>query len=189
MKKDFIAFYFIFLATVLLFALIPSQTAELSPAFIESWKREITPSINYMTLEIVLNNLFVILALWLFSLIPIWMFYRKPRTPGDKERFIRFIYIVYILYFAKEGIRIGLDILGFSYTPYIFTLLTLILPHGITEIGAFALTGAFALNWAKSLDKSFKKPHPKHLIASTFLVIFSGILETTLTPYVFKTFL
>lgn len=188
-KKNFIAFYVFFLIILFSFALVPSEVQSLNPTFVESWKEEISPFVNYVTLEIILNNLFVVLVLWLFSIIPAWVYYKRPRNPEDEKRLIRTIYTAYTLYFIKEGIRNGLLILSFNYTPYIFTLITLILPHGVAEIGAFALTADISLEWVRGLSGEFKAPKIKHLTVPIILVVLSGILETTLTPYIFKTLL
>lgn len=191
MKKNFVVFYSSFMVAVLLLSLVSlgKEVPKLGEAFKEAWVSEIVLTLDRSTLEIILNNVFVMFALWLFSVIPAWLFYRRPRSPGDEEMLARIVYIAYILYFIKEGIRIGLELLDFHYTSYIFSLLTLILPHGIIEMGALALTGAFALDWATNLGNGFRFPKRKYFIIPTFLIVFSGILETTLTPYVFRSFL
>ena len=167
---------------------INQEVVILDENFKKMWINEIKPVIDNGTLSIILNNLFVVFALWLFSAVPKWVYRRRPRRLGDKKKLVSIIYIIYILYFIKEGVRVGLNLLGWNYTSYGFALLTLILPHGIVEIGAFALTGALAFNWATSLNR-FELPKIRSFIVPIILIIFSGVLETTLTPYIFKTFL
>ena len=95
-------------------------------------------------LYLALNNLGVLLLLWMVSAV--WLYY-GVRTPASRRRVCRLALYCYLFFFLKELFRINRTIADFSSSskiPYGDILVNLILPHGLIEYLAFALAAAFA---------------------------------------------
>ena len=146
---------------------------------------------NNAFLHLVLNNLAVLLLLWLVSAV--WIYYAACAA-APRGRIYRLALVCYLFFFSKEFLRINHSILQFSRDsniPYRDVLINLILPHGIIEYVAFALAAAFALLWlSSSLEKGgWRYPGHRAVILPASLVLLAAAIESTLTPYLYQVYL
>lgn len=137
---------------------------------------------------VALNNLGVLLLLWLVSAT--WLFYaRRAEIPG--KRACRWALFCYLFFFAKEMIRVARVLAAFSgrvNLPWARLFFTLILPHGAVEYTAFALGAAFALAWlGRSLERK-RRYYPGHpaVFIPAGMVLLAAVIETVVTPSLFK---
>ena len=195
MKRDFMVFYSPFVVINLVFILLSLnvEVVELNALIKKTWQETMTSAIDITTLGIIVNNLFVAAYLWVLPIYLMWIAFKNARSLKEKQNMLKLVYFVYLSYFIKETLTVSLSLFGFQRlnVTYLYSFLTLIMPHGLTEIGALALTAAFATQWMSSLinkDK-FELPPKEFFLIPATLIIFSGILETTLTPFLFRSFL
>ncbi len=140
---------------------------------------------------LVLNNLGVILLLWLVSAI--WIYY-AAHAGAPPRRIYRLALTCYLFFFLKEFFRINRSVAGFSRgsrIPYLDVMVNLVLPHGVIEYLAFALAAAFALVWlTRSLEKnSWYYPGHRAVILPVSLVVLAATVESTITPYLYEIYL
>lgn len=152
--------------------------------FYEAWAMQISPGVDGMTFEIILNNMFVVLLL--FGAVWFWR-YCAGRLSVPRSRKMLVMYLIYSFFFLKEIFRIVYLVSDFSRAfdlSSFFTFCTIILPHGLVEFLAFVLVMVFGCVWLGG--KRFKW---FYLCVPLLLVIVAGILETTLTDYLFRAYL
>ncbi len=142
-------------------------------------------------LYLALNNLGVLLLLWMVSAV--WLYY-GVRTPASRRRVCRLALYCYLFFFLKELFRINRTIADFSSSskiPYGDILVNLILPHGLIEYLAFALAAAFALAWLGSSLESERWRYPGHraVLIPASLILLAAAVESTLTPYLYRIYL
>ncbi len=142
-------------------------------------------------LYLALNNLGVLLLLWMVSAV--W-FYYGARIPVPRGRVYRLAFYCYLFFFLKELFRINGSIVDFSRgsrIPYGDVLVNLILPHGLIEYLAFALAAAFALIWLGSSLESGRWRYPGHraVFIPASLILLAAAVESTLTPYIYEIYL
>ena len=179
-----------FLTPLLLISTLSSEPMELGEAYKNMWAEGMTSYVNGETLGIIVNNLMVILIMCLFSIIPFTLYNRGEREEIDFKKVVWLVTIAYILYFIKEGMRAGLGLLNFPYASYFFGVFVLTLPHGIIEIIGFAIASSATLLYYKSEKSEVdKKVMYYYLLIAVGLILIAGLLETTLTPYLFRTFI
>lgn len=160
------------------------------------------PTIDISTLHIILTNSMVSVVLWLVSIFLCWMYYKRKNEVPDKDygKFIMKIgYLAYGFFFLKEGVRVGMSILDFQSSmniPYLPSFLTLILPHALFEFTAFISISILALRWLNSnienwenKEEGFIMPNKSYILIPLLLIISAGLVETTLTPYLFREYL
>ncbi len=140
---------------------------------------------------LMLNNLGVILLLWLVAAI--WIYYAAC-AGAPRRRICRLALGCYLFFFVKEIFRINRSIDVFSRgnsIPYLDVLINLILPHGVIEYLAFLLAAAFALLWlGRSLEEgSWHYPGHRALILPASLVVLAAAVESTITPYLYEIYL
>ena len=175
-----------FLTPLLLTSIFSSTPIEVGETYKAMWIEGMPSYVNIETVEIIINNTMVILIMCLFSIIPFTLYNNKERKTGDLKRVVWLVTVAYALYFAKEGIRAGLGLLDFPYVSYLFGVFILTLPHGIIEITGFAIASSATLSYHKSeIDK---KVMYQYLLLAVGLIVVAGLLETTLTPYLFRIF-
>lgn len=138
-----------------------------------------------------LNNLGVLLLLWLVSAI--WLYYAvRANVPG--KRVYRWALCCYLFFFLKESFRVTRSIVDFGRDfslPCRDVLLTLVLPHGVIEYLAFALAAAYALAWlGRSLKSSCRcYPGSGAIFIPASLIILAAVIESALTPYLFEIYM
>ncbi len=142
-------------------------------------------------LYLTLNNLGVLLLLWLVSAV--WICY-AAHTPAPQRRIRGLALFCYLFFFLKELCRINRSIAGFSRgsgIPYRDVLFSLVLPHGLIEYLAFALAAFFALLWlGSSLEKGcWHYPGHHALLIPASLILLAAAVESTLTPYFYHLYL
>lgn len=142
-------------------------------------------------LYLALNNLGVILLLWMVSAV--WIYY-AARIPAPQRRIYRLALSCYLFFFLKELFRINRSIVDFSRgsrIPYRDVLVNLILPHGLLEYLAFALAAVFALLWlARSLESGrWRYPGHRAVFIPASLILLAAAVESTLTPYLYEIYL
>lgn len=154
------------------------------------------PALNISTLQIIGVNVMVSLMLWGAVISMYLIFYRRKemQTVETKKLTFTLAYFACLFFFLKEGVRVGMSVVDFYYSvriPYLPATLTLILPHAIFEFMAFILVAIFALNWLKgSLEvETFAWPRPLIVIFPLILVVASALVETTMTPHLFQTYI
>lgn len=178
---------FSFLLPLIIISFFSSPPIELDAAYKSMWAEGMISEVSSETFSIIINNLFVAFVMCLFSIIPFLLFGKKYENHKDFKHIIIFVTIAYILYFTKEGVRAGLGLLDFSQTSYAFGVFVLTLPHGLLEIAGFAIAGSAIFHFFKNEISSSEIT--RYLILSIFMIITAGVLETTLTPYLFRTFI
>lgn len=174
-----------FLAPLILISFWATPPLEMTNQYRNMWAEGVPSYLNAETLGIILNNLFVMFVMCLFSILPFKIYYRKEREDKDFKQAVCLITGSYCMYFIKEGARAGFGLLSFPYATYWFGVIILVFPHGIIEIGGFALTASTMLEYYKTRDIKVLW----YLLISVILIIIAGVFETTLTPYLFRTFL
>lgn len=142
-------------------------------------------------LYLALNNLGVLLLLWLVSAV--WICY-AAHVSAPQRRIQGLALLCYLFFFLKELLRINRSIADFcrgSSLPYRDILLHLVLPHGVIEYLAFALAAAFALIWLGSTLKrgGWRWPGHRALLLPASLVLLAAAVESTLTPYLYQLYL
>lgn len=176
-----------FLTPLLLTSIFSSTPIEVGETYKAMWIEGMPSYINVETLGIIINNTMVILIMYLFSIIPFTLYNNEEREEEDFKKVVWLVTIAYALYFAKEGLRIGLGLLDFPYVSYSFGVFILTLPHGIIEVTGFAIASASIFKYYKS--EINKKVMYQYLLFAIGLIVVAGLLETTLTPYLFRSFL
>ena len=151
------------------------------------------PIVDISTLEIIVINSFVALCLW-FSVLLIYYFFHKRQEGKYQYKFILYLAIFCNAFFyIKEGLRMGYTVYSFSESmgiPYASSFLTLIFPHLIPEFTAFIITSILSMQWISEKMKYGKTNVSLKLFLIPFVIlIFAGIVETTLTPFVFRSYL
>lgn len=151
------------------------------------------PKIDTFTLEILIINSIVMLCLWLISFLIYIVFYKR------KEIKYKPIHVMYValfcnaFFYLKEGVKMGYTIYEFSKSfglPYFFSFFTLILPHLIFEFTAFIMASAISLKWLyDKISSKTSKINYKLISFSILVLLIAAIVETTLTPYLFTTYL
>ena len=138
---------------------------------------------------VALNNLGVLLLLWLVSAA--WL-YSVRRAGVPAKRACRWALLCYLFFFAKEMIRVALLLAAFSSgagLPWQRLFFTLILPHGVVEYSAYALAAFFARGWLGRLLEEKREvfyPGRPALLIPTGLVLAAAVIETAVTPYLFQ---
>ncbi len=140
---------------------------------------------------LVLNNLGVLLLLWLVSAV--WIYYAAC-AGAPKCRIQGLALSCYLFFFLKELFRINRNVADFSRgcsIPYRDILFNLILPHGVIEYLAFALAAAFALIWIGSSLECGRWRYPGHraLFLPAMLILLAAAVESVLTPYLYQLYL
>ncbi|MGB4443983.1 MAG: stage II sporulation protein M [Dethiobacteria bacterium] len=138
-----------------------------------------------------LNNLGVMLLLWLVSAI--WLYYAL-RTGIPEKRVYRWALFCYLFFFFKEFIRVTRSVADFSCCfslPYWDVLFTLVLPHGAIEYLAFALGAAYALAWLSRSLSSRRRASPgaRAVFIPATLIILAAVIESAVTPYLFEIYM
>ena len=142
-------------------------------------------------LYLALNNLGVMLLLWLVSAV--WICY-AAHTLAPQRRIRGLALFCYLFFFLKEFCRINRSIADFSRgssIPYRDVLFSLVLPHGLIEYLAFALAALFALLWLGSSLERGRWHYPGHhaLLIPASLILLAAAVESTLTPYFYRIYL
>ena len=150
-----------------------------------------TMALDNSFIYLVLNNLGVIMLLWMVSAV--WIYY-AARACAPRRRIYRLALGCYLFFFLKEALRINRSIDGFSRgssIPYLDVLVNLVLPHGVIEYLAFALAAAFALVWlSRSLEKgSWHYPGHRAMLLPASLVVLAAAVESTITPCLYEIYL
>lgn len=144
------------------------------------------PVINLSTLVIIINNLLVGASLYISSRL-IFNLNKNNSLDQSGIRLLKKLAITfYIVYFVILGVRVGISIKGSTYNSYWFSLLTLIMPHGLLEVTGFALVSATSLSYYT--EKLSKTEFLRLIKVAATIIIIAGIVETTLTPFVFSKF-
>ena len=151
------------------------------------------PKIDKFTLEIFLCNLLVMFCIFLVSIAVYIFFYKRGKTKYTPKQ-IMFLAIFFNLFFyIKEGIRMGYTVYSFAdyFTlPYLLSFATLILPHLIFEFSAFIMASVISLKWLYNKVSLNKKVLDHNLILTSIIILsVATIVETTLTPLVFTSYL
>ncbi|HPU01015.1 MAG: hypothetical protein GX890_07655 [Firmicutes bacterium] len=151
----------------------------------------IATALDNSFLYLALNNLGVLLLLWMVAAA--WLYY-GTRVPAPRSRICRLALSCYLFFFLKELLRISSDIAQFSRAsqiPHRDVLLNLVLPHGLIEYLAFALGAALALAWLGTSLKSRRWRHPGHraLLIPALLILLAAAIESTLTPHLYAIYL
>lgn len=138
-----------------------------------------------------LNNLGVLLLLWLVSVI--WLYY-VLRAGISGKRAYRWALFCYLFFFLKEYFRVTCSIIDFSRDfslPYRDVLLALVLPHGAIEYLALALGAAYALAWLSRSLKSSRRFYPGAgaVFIPASLIILAAAIEAAVTPYLFEIYM
>lgn len=176
-----------FLTPLLLTSIFSFTPIEVGETYKAMWIEGMPSYINVETLGIIINNTMVILIMCLFSIIPFTLYNNEKREEEeDFKKVVWLVTIAYALYFAKEGLRAGLGLLDFPYVSYSFGVFILTLPHGIIEITGFAIASSATFKYYKS--EINKKIMYQYLLFAVVLIMVAGLLETTLTPYLFRIF-
>lgn len=149
------------------------------------WAQMISPGIDGETLGIILNNLFVAFLLWAAA----WFWrYCAGRLFVPRSRMFGAMYFVYGFFFLKEFVRMACQVYGFSYSFGLScgaVFCTLVLPHGLLEFLAFALVAFYACGWLRGE----RGVGAAEVLLPALILVVAGILETTLTDYLFKGYL
>lgn len=146
--------------------------------------QKMNPIINSETLYIIAKNLLVGFSLYFSSKI-IFNLNRNNTLDDSKFKALRKSAILFhLVYFVLLGIRVGVSIKGSIFNNYWFSLLTLIMPHGILEITGLALVSATSLKYF--LEGINKEEFINLSKLSAGIIIVAGIVETTLTPFIFS---
>lgn len=158
----------------------------MNDVFRTNWAESMSSYINGETISIIINNLMVMLVMCLFTIIPFFVFNMKERKYKDLRQMITLIFIAYMLYFLKEGFRAGIGLLSFPHKSYLFGVFILTLPHGIIEITGFAIAASAIFNYfMKNIGRDTVY---RYLMLAVSLILVAGVLETTLTPFLFRFF-
>lgn len=206
-KKFFIIFWLCFLLPITIVCLISLPeyifqnknileiefTKMNSKEFFYNLIDTISPSIDKSTFSIIVTNIVVSLSLWLVVTMLLYICYRRKR---DNETYsnkfiINMGIICFVFFFCKEGFRLVYHVVDFSNSmnfSYIFSMIGLILPHGIIEFTAFILAAVFSLNWLDKClnDSKISVPKVSNLLIPICILLIAGVIETTLTPMVFE---
>lgn len=184
-SKVFLACMFSFFALILTMSLLSPPAGIMSNGFKMEFAKAMHPFINSQTLYIIVNNLLVGLAMFLSSKIVLSL--SKGSTIKEIHMLSIIIIGFYMFYFALQGIRVGVDLNSNIYINYWFSFFTLIFPHGIFELTGFALISS--TSYFYHIGQLNKNQLIKMVIIASLIIVFAGLLETTLTPFIFKYFL
>lgn len=189
-RRYFLVFYTPALLVVFILALMSRPVV---PKLTGAWARLMAGELGRETILIVGNNLFIASLLWALTIITLFLAIKRRHSYNARVLLGWVIFLVYLAFFVKESAGILLTLLDFQRTmrvPSIIAFLTLILPHGLFEYTAFVLIAVYGMEWFRAnLDRNVMEL-PWHEIALSFLlIILAGIIETGITPYVFRAYL
>lgn len=155
---------------------------------------EIT-GLGTQTLQIMFNNIVIGIIIWsAVGIIYLLMFEKNPiKTPQLKGKTFKLAYAICLIFFLKEGFRIGFTILDLYHAvnlPYFVTLTTLVMPHAIFEFMGFIMVALFSLFWLKDQlnrkEGGLTPPKALAVILPILLISVSAVLETAVTPVIFS---
>ena len=150
--------------------------------------------VNTSTAEIIAVNFFVASLLWgvILSLAAV---YRMQSMTALQGRLVPLSLFVYGFFFLKEGVRVSALVWDFAASasiPFLSLLFTLILPHGIPEFTAFIFLAVFVLRRvekAAAHGRGLPFLSSKEVLMVGSLIVVAAIIETTITPWMFREFL
>lgn len=144
-------------------------------------------SIGLETLKIIINNLLVYLSMFLSAKL-VSSLKKSEDLSKSKSNFLATTIIVfYIVFFALQGFRVGIGLNSSIYNNYWFSFYTLVFPHGLFEMAGFALASSASFYYF--FEELSKEYFIKLTKVGALIIIMSGVLETTLTPWIFKSLL
>lgn len=189
-RRYFLVFYTPALLITFILALMSRPVV---PRLTGAWAKLMVGELSRETILIIGNNLFIASLLWALTIITLFLAIKRRRSYDAGVLLSQIIFLVYLAFFVKESAGVLLTLLDFQQTmqvPSIIAFLTLILPHGLFEYTAFVLIAVYGMEWFRAnFDRDIVEL-PWHEIALSFLlIVLAGIVETGITPYVFRTYL
>lgn len=166
--------------------------------YFQSLSEAMEVGIGSQTLYILLNNVFIGLIIWsAVAVIHLLIYERNSnKTQVLEKRTFTLAYAICLIFFLKEGMRIGITILDLYNSlnlPYFVTLATLVMPHAIFEFMGFIMMAIFALYWLKEQlerkEGGLTPPKALAVILPIVLIGVSAVLETTVTPMIFSNYI
>lgn len=166
--------------------------------YFQSLSEAMETTIGTQTLQILLNNVLIGVIIWSAVGIIYLMMYEKNKnkTPALEGKTFKLAYAVCLIFFLKEGLRIGFTILDLYHSvnlPYFVTLTTLVLPHAIFEFMGFIMVALFSLFWLKEQmarkEGGLTPPKVLAVFMPILLIAVSAVFETAVTPVIFSNYI
>jgi uncharacterized membrane protein SpoIIM required for sporulation len=201
-EKSFLIFLLPLIISVAISSIISFQRGyvfyldqeKINFTFVAAWLEVMREGTGLSAVHIIINNSAIIVLFWVLAVFPLWISFKKKRSEKQKALIAVTASLGYLIFFTKESFRLSIILLSFQDTfgvPFLSSLLTNVLPHGVVELGSFILAAAWAVRWLaqQTAREKFIFPNIKHIAVPLASIIIAGLLETSLTPYLFKSFL
>lgn len=173
-------------------------TEESKHTYFQTLSETMTTDVNLHTLQIMINNLFVGVALWaaVISIFLILFNGQKKKTKKIATTTFQVAYVALIFFFLKEGFRIGMTVVDFEHSiglPTLITNMFLIFPHALFEFMGFIMIALFALYWLEdnsiNYEGEMKLPKIWMLVLPAILICAAAVVETVVTPTLFTEYI